>query len=120
MRIAYLTVIGVALLMPKLFSGQDVDHPLQVGGNVTPPTITKFAKVKISRSMKEKNSRESVVVHVVVDVMGMPQHLSVAKGIDVEYDAVALATVEKYRFAPAKRDGQPVAVMINISLDFNH
>jgi protein TonB len=68
-------------------------------------------------------------IHFIVDTQGMPQQVRVVKsaadganpkqrdGLQA-LDAKAVEAVEKYQFKPATRDGQPVAVELNVEVNF--
>ena len=41
------------------------------------------------------------------------------KGLDKDVDQSAVAAVEQWRFAPAQKDGKPVAVRITLEIAFH-
>jgi len=57
-----------------------------------------------------------VVVRLVVGEDGRPRDVEVVKGVSPELDQAALDGVKRWRFTPAKKDGKPVAVKVNIEV----
>lgn len=55
---------------------------------------------------------------VAVNEKGFPEVLEVTRSLDEALDAQALAAVAQWRFRPAMKDGQPVAVLINVEVTF--
>ena len=60
----------------------------------------------------------TVIVEAYVDKKGFVKETIVLKGIDVLLDEAAISAVKDTRFKPAKQMGRPVAVWINIPLEF--
>jgi outer membrane biosynthesis protein TonB len=48
----------------------------------------------------------------------MPRDVHVLRSLSPDFDANAIKAVEKYRFTPAKRFGRPVAVAMNVEVNF--
>lgn len=61
----------------------------------------------------------SVTIALVVSSKGVPRDLRVVKGLDQDVDQSALEAVEQWRFAPAQKDGKPVAVRITLEITFH-
>jgi TonB family protein len=58
------------------------------------------------------------VVSLIVDKYGMPQDIKIVKKLDYGLDQKAMDAVMGYRFKPAMKDGEPVAVMITVEVSF--
>jgi TonB family protein len=58
------------------------------------------------------------LISLIVDANGMPQSPKVVKSLSPAMDQNALEAVEKYRFKPATKNGQPVSVMMTIEVNF--
>jgi TonB family protein len=50
---------------------------------------------------------------------GRPQKLKIQRALGMGLDEKALEAVKQWRFEPAKKDGVPVAVRIQIDVDFH-
>jgi TonB family protein len=59
------------------------------------------------------------VVRLMLDENGVPQDVKVIQSLGPELDAAAVKAVQKYRFKPAMKHGQPVAVPMTIKVDFH-
>ncbi|MGA8160476.1 MAG: M56 family metallopeptidase [Acidobacteriaceae bacterium] len=97
--------------------GTDQGKVYRPGGDVTNPVLTYAPDPDFPKA--EKTSKGGVcVVGLVVDAHGMPQEVHVVRSLKADFDANALAVVRQYRFKPGMRKGQPVAVRINIEVNY--
>ena len=60
----------------------------------------------------------SVHLWLVVDEHGVPQQVWIDKSLDPGLDQNAIDTVKKWRFEAAREDGTPVAVKIDVAVNF--
>ncbi len=60
----------------------------------------------------------TVVLSVIVDKGGLTRDVRVMNPIGLGLDEKAIAAVSQWRFTPGMEDGQPVAVMVTIEVDF--
>jgi protein TonB len=58
-------------------------------------------------------------VNVVVGTDGKAHRIRLLRALGMGLDEIALSTVRTWRFQPATRNGQPVAVEMNIEVAFN-
>ena len=49
----------------------------------------------------------------------MPREVRVIKGIDKDVDQSAVDAVREWRFAPARKNDKPIAVRVNLEIDFH-
>ncbi len=66
----------------------------------------------------DKSKGGVCVIGMVVDADGLPQNVRLVRSLKADFDANALATVRQYRFTPGVRKGKPVAVRINIEVNY--
>jgi TonB family protein len=59
-----------------------------------------------------------VLLQVVIDPSGVPQNIQVARSLGLGLDENAIEAVQKWRFKPGVKDGQPVPVAANIEVNF--
>jgi periplasmic protein TonB len=59
-----------------------------------------------------------VIVGLVVDSEGSPRNIHISRSYNTDFDAEAIKAIRQYRFKPAMKSGRPVAVQINIEVDF--
>jgi protein TonB len=55
---------------------------------------------------------------VIIDANGRVWQAAVARSLGMGLDEKALEAVRTWRFAPARKDGQPVPVQLNIEISF--
>jgi TonB family protein len=60
-----------------------------------------------------------VKLHLVVDPEGNARNIKVSKKLSPELDQKAVEIVQKWKFDPARRKGQPVAAEIQVEVNFN-
>lgn len=72
---------------------------------------------KSGRSLK-KSFQAIVLVRMIVDKEGTPRDVRIARSYNPDFDAEAIKAVKQYRFKPAERAGEPVAVTVNIEVNF--
>lgn len=100
-------------------SGRDTDEKVyELGPGVSPPRVTKQVNpsYKTARGVKLEGA---VTVVLVVSSQGLPREVKVAKGLDKDVDQSAIEAVRKWRFSPARKDDQPIAVRISLEIDFH-
>jgi TonB family protein len=93
----------------------------KIGADVTPPKLVYAADPKIPDSFRRKKEAEAlVVVALIVDTEGLPQKISIARSFSPELDQSAIEAVSTYRFKPARKNGIPVPVRVNIEVTFKN
>jgi periplasmic protein TonB len=60
-----------------------------------------------------------VVLRLVVGSDGNPRDIQVVRALGLGLDEKAIEAVRKWRFEPARKDGKPVAVAVNIEVNFH-
>jgi TonB family protein len=90
----------------------------KIGGSVKPPKLIHQEDAQFSAEARRKKISGEVMVQCIVDLNGLPQELKVVKSAGYGLDEQALKAVQQYRFAPATKEGQPVQVTINVSVNF--
>jgi len=61
-----------------------------------------------------------VVVEFIVDADGAVQQAQVRQATSQEFGDAVIAAVSKWRFTPAMKDGQPVAVAMQVPITFSY
>jgi TonB family protein len=90
----------------------------RIGGKVTAPVLLYSVSPEFTDEARRAKYQGVVVVSTVVDAQGMPQNVRVVRPLGMGLDEKAIAAVKKYRFKPAMRNGEPVAVMVSIEINF--
>jgi len=90
----------------------------RVGGDVSAPRAIYDPDPEYSEQARKAKYQGSVLLWAVIDAEGHPRDLRVARTLGMGLDEKASEAVSKWRFAPALKDGRPVAVQISIEVVF--
>jgi len=91
----------------------------RVGGGVSAPRAVYTPDPEYSEEARQAKYQGTVILWVVVDPQGRPRDLRVLRSLGLGLDEKAIEAVRKWRFEPAMRDGQPVAVQVNVEVSFH-
>jgi TonB family protein len=95
------------------------DEPVyDLGPGVTPPRIVKQVPPQYPNN-RGVRAEGSVIIALVVSSKGLPNDPRVLKSLDKDLDQSAIDAVKLWRFAPAQKDGKPVAVRISLQIQFH-
>ena len=100
-------------LPPKLMSVE------KVGGKVKGPKPRHTPDPDYSVEAKRVRFQGVTVLTVVLDAEGNIARVLIARPLGMGLDAKAAEAIRGWKFDPAKRDGVPVPVLINIEMAFN-
>jgi len=92
--------------------------PYRVGGGVTAPRILYAPDPQYSEEARKAKYQGTVVLWAVIGPDGRPRDLRVQRSLGLGLDQQALDAVRMWRFEPSRKDGRPVAVEINIEVNF--
>jgi protein TonB len=90
----------------------------RVGGAVSQPVPLNSVEAEFSDEARRAKYQGVCLVSVIVDAQGNPQNPHVVRALGMGLDEKALEAVMKYKFKPAMKYGKPVAVMINVEINF--
>ena len=90
----------------------------QVGGGVSEPKVIFSVDPEYSDEARRAKYTGIVVVSLIVDAQGMPQHVQVIRRLGMGLDEKALEAVRQYRFKPAMYQGRAVPVGVSIEVNF--
>jgi TonB family protein len=98
----------------------DFDHKvnLNVRAGVTPPQPIVHGDPEFSDAARKVRAQGTLTLMLIVDQSGFPQDIRVARPLGCGLDEQAVHAVEGWKFKPAEKDGQPVAVEIAVEVDF--
>lgn len=89
-----------------------------IGGGVSSPELIYKVDPEFSEEARKAKFMGIVLVNLIVDQNGMPQNVHVLRGVGMGLDEQAVKAVQQYRFKPAKENGKPVAVELNVEVNF--
>ncbi len=90
----------------------------KVGGGVSAPRVIHDPAPRYSKEARKAKLQGTCVLWLVVDADGKPRDIRVARVLGMGLDEEAIKAVKKWKFEPARKDGQPVAVQINVQVTF--
>ena len=90
----------------------------RVGGGVSAPRAIYAPDPEYSEEARKAKFQGTVILWAVIGPDGRAHDIRVSRTLGMGLDQKAIEAVRKWRFEPAMKDGQPVAVQINIEVNF--
>jgi TonB family protein len=90
----------------------------RVGGGVSAPRALFAPDPEYSEEARKAKYQGTVVLWVVVGPDGRPHEIRVQRQLGMGLDEKAIEAVRQWKFEPARKDGQAVAVQINVEVNF--
>ena len=103
-------VLAACLALPKLSLGAEE--------KTEPPVPVRMVAPIVPEGFSHNGSSGLVTVHFLVDEKGNVKEPTVLKSSHSELEEPAIAAIKKWRFKPAIKDGNPVAVHVSIPIKF--
>ncbi len=91
----------------------------RVGGGVSAPKAIYSPDPEYSEEARKVKHMGTVVLWLVVGPDGKPRDIRVLRTLGLGLDEKAIEAVKNWRFEPAMKDGKPVAVQINVEVNFH-
>jgi TonB family protein len=88
-------------------------------GTVEPPKAIHTPEPTYTETARQERLAGTTVLLVVVNEKGLPEIMEITTGLGEGLDIRALTAVAGWTFKPAMKDGEPVAVLINVQVDFH-
>jgi TonB family protein len=101
--------------------GSDVGFgggPYHPGIGVTAPRAIYDPEPEYSEEARRVHFQGVVVLSIVVDQAGHARDIRVARSVGLGLDEKAIEAVKKWKFEPGRKDGHPVAVGVNVEVNF--
>ncbi|HLV88140.1 MAG TPA: energy transducer TonB [Candidatus Sulfotelmatobacter sp.] len=120
--IAALTLLGTCFALAhenggqQQTSGETVYNMRDPG--VTPPRGLSTPQPEYSDEARRKKISGSVLLQIIVEPDGSAKDVKIKKGLEKSLDKQAVAAVQKWTFQPGTKDGQPVAVNVDVEVTF--
>ena len=97
-------------LTGEIFALKDVD---------VPPKMQRHAMPGYPFNLRRSGISGEAVIRFVVDTRGKTRDIEILSSTHEEFGAAAAATVAKWRYDPARKNGQPVNVHLRMPMIFN-
>jgi periplasmic protein TonB len=92
--------------------------PYRPGAGITPPTVLREVKPDYTDDARRRGISGDVVLEIVVRSNGTVGDVRILQGLGAGLDERAVEAVRAWRFAPAKRFGTPVDVLVEVAVEF--
>jgi TonB family protein len=91
-----------------------------VGKDVSAPVLIYSVEPEFPEAERKSKSKfdGTCLIGIVVDESGAPRDVKVIRSLSADFDAKAVEAVEQYRFKPAMKAGEPVAVTLKVEVNF--
>ena len=90
----------------------------RVGGGVSAPRAIYSPDPEYSEEARKAKYQGTVVLWAVIGPDGHPSSVRLARSLGMGLDQKAIDAVRQWKFEPAYKDGRPVAVQVNIEVNF--
>jgi TonB family protein len=90
----------------------------RVGGGVSAPRAVYSPDPEYSEEARKAKYQGTCVLWLIVGPDGKPRDIKIARSLGLGLDEKAIEAVKQWKFEPAMKDGKPVAVQINVEVDF--
>jgi TonB family protein len=87
-------------------------------GKTNPPKVIRAPDPEYSEEARKKGIEGTTLLSVVVNEKGFPEVLKIVRGLEGGLDIQALVAVANWQFDPALMAGKPVALLINVQVEF--
>jgi TonB family protein len=102
----------------KSMTTKPVERVYRVGGGVSAPKAIYAPDPNYAEKARKAKYQGVCVLSAIIGVDGRPRDMKVVRAIGEALDAKAVEAVSKWKFEPAMKDGRPVAVVINVEVQF--
>ncbi len=92
--------------------------PYRPGSGITPPELLQEVKPDYTEEARRRNLEGEVVLEIVVRRDGSVGNMRLLHGLGGGLDQRAMDAVRRWRFAPARRHGTPVDVLVEVAVEF--
>jgi periplasmic protein TonB len=99
---------------------QEPSSVARPGQDVTAPQVVREVKPVYTESAKKERIQGTVAMDVVVQADGSVGDVTVTRSLDKQHglDDEAVKAAKQWRFAPGKKDGNAVPVLVEIEMSF--
>jgi len=95
------------------------DGVFTVGNGVSAPRVIYDPEPEYSQEARAAKHQGTVTLWAIIAPDGRPRELRVERSLGMGLDEKAIEAVRTWRFEPAKKDGRPVPVMIEVEVSFH-
>jgi TonB family protein len=90
----------------------------RVGGGVSAPRVIYQPDPEYTEEARKAKYQGVVVLWLIVGQDGRTKDIRISRSLGMGLDQKAVEAVKQWKFEPAKKDGVPVAVQLNVEVNF--
>ncbi len=91
----------------------------KIGSGITPPKPIFDPDPNYTPTAKAASLQGTSILSVIVTETGTVDRVQIMRPLGMGLDEEAIAAVRSWKFSPAKKEGHPVAVQVNIEINFH-
>jgi protein TonB len=92
--------------------------PYRAGSGVTPPRLLREVKAQYTDEARRRGTTGNVILEIIINRDGNVSDVTVRRGLGAGLDERAIEAVRQWKFAPARRLGEPVDVIVEVAVEF--
>lgn len=92
--------------------------PYRPGSGVEPPRLLREVKPDYTEEARQRGLEGDVLMEIIVRRDGTVGEVRILQGLGLGLDQRAVQAVRQWRFAPARRLGAPVDVIVEVAMEF--
>jgi periplasmic protein TonB len=92
--------------------------PYRPGSGIEPPRLLKEVRADYTEDARQRGLSGDVVLEIVVRRDGSVGDIKILRGLAGGLNERAVQAVRQWRFAPARRQGAPVDVVVEVAVEF--
>lgn len=100
-------------------SGTDSGKVYKIGNGASAPRAIYQPSPEYSEKARKKKFQGTCLLSLIVGADGKPHDVRVERALGLGLDEKAVECVKKWKFDPARKDGEPVAVEIHVEVSFH-
>jgi TonB family protein len=90
----------------------------RIGGGVSAPRVLYAPEPEFSEEARKAKYQGTVVLWLVVGPDGRAHDIHIYRSLGMGLDEKAIEAIHQWRFQPGRKDGVPVAVEVNVEVNF--
>lgn len=92
--------------------------PYRAGSGIEPPRLLREVKALYTDEARRRGVTGNVLLEIIINRDGTVGEVSVRRGLGAGLDQRAIDAVRQWKFAPARRLGAPVDVIVEVAVEF--
>jgi TonB family protein len=92
--------------------------PYRPGSGIEPPRVVREVKADYSEDARRRGLTGDVVLEIIVRRDGTVGDVKILEGLGAGLNERAVQAVRQWQFAPARRQGTPVDVIVEVAVEF--